>query len=98
VHIIIGMVKDKATADVLKLFPAHYHYYFTQANLPRALQAHELQTKALAAGLSGNVYKDVNEALRVAMQAAAPTDTIVVCGSVFLVGEVEIEQLIINNG
>ena len=89
VHIILGMVKDKAVADVLQLFPAHYHYYFTEANLPRALAAHELQTKALAAGLSGSIYKDVNVALRAAMQAAEPTDTIVVCGSVFLVGEVE---------
>ncbi len=94
IHMVIGMVKDKAVADVLKLFPPHYHYYFTEAHLPRALAAHELQTKALAAGLSGSIYKDVNVALQAAMQAAEPTDTIVVCGSVFLVGEVDVENIV----
>ncbi len=93
VHIVLGMVKDKAIEDVLKLFPANYHYYFTQAHLPRALPAAELQMKAAAAGLSGSVYEDVNTALQAALQAAAPTDIIVVCGSVFLVGEVDREKL-----
>ena len=35
-------------------------------------------------------YDDVNDAIRNAKQHAAATDMIIVCGSVFLVGEVEI--------
>ena len=93
VHIILGMVKDKAIENVLQLFPTNYHYYFTQAHLPRALPATELQAKAVAAGLSGGVYDDVNIALQAALQVAAPTDCIVVCGSVFLVGEVDRDKL-----
>ena len=92
IHIILGMVKDKAIDDVLRLFPRHYNYYFTQAHLPRALPAAELQEKADAVGLSGNVYADVNVALQAALNTAAPEDIIVVCGSVFLVGEVEIAK------
>ena len=38
-HIILGMVKDKETDAVLKLFPKTAHYYFTQAHIPRALPA-----------------------------------------------------------
>lgn len=93
VHIVLGMVKDKAIEAVLELFPANYHYYFTQAHLPRALPAAELQARAAAAGLLGDEYSDVNKALQAALSAATPADTILVCGSVFLVGEVDRERL-----
>ena len=39
-------------------------------------------------GLKGNVYTDVNNALAQAKANAGKDDMIIVCGSVFLVGEV----------
>ena len=88
VHIIIGMVKDKEVQKVLQLFPHDYKYYFTNAHIPRAMPALELQQKASAFGLSGNIFEDVNDAIRSALSIAGSDDMIVVCGSVFVVGEV----------
>jgi dihydrofolate synthase/folylpolyglutamate synthase len=87
-HIILGMVKDKEVNNVLQLLPATAHYYFTQANIPRALDTEALQTQAAAFNLKGNTYADVNTALKAAKDGAAKNDLVLVCGSVFLVGEV----------
>lgn len=89
-HIVLGMVKDKAIEKVLALLPLSAHYYFTQASIPRALEAAELKVQAGKAGLKGAVYPDVNTALREAMATAKPSDLILVCGSVFLVAEVNL--------
>ncbi|HEU4574035.1 MAG TPA: folylpolyglutamate synthase/dihydrofolate synthase family protein [Chitinophagaceae bacterium] len=87
-HIVLGVVKDKDIDEVLSLLPATAQYYFTRAQIPRALDAAELQAKALAKGLHGATYPDVNTALAAAKQKAAKGDLVLVCGSVFLVGEV----------
>jgi dihydrofolate synthase/folylpolyglutamate synthase len=87
-HIIIGMVKDKAVEEVLELLPKTAHYYFTKAQIPRALPEDELQEKARRQQLNGDVYTDVNAAVSSAMQQAHKEDLIIICGSVFLVGEV----------
>jgi dihydrofolate synthase/folylpolyglutamate synthase len=87
-HIIIGMVKDKEIEKVLALLPADAVYYFTKAQIPRALDEVILQAKALQFGLKGATYLNVNDALTKAKQCASADDLILVCGSVFLVGEV----------
>lgn len=89
-HIIIGMVKDKDTDAVLALLPKHARYSFTQAPIPRALEAGLLQKQAATFGLQGNTYTDVNTALRQALTTAHTDDLILICGSVFLVAEVSI--------
>jgi len=89
-HIVIGMVKDKDVAKILSLLPKHARYYFTKAQIPRALPEDELAESAAAVGLQGNHYPEVNIALRSALSFAAKKDLIVVCGSVFVVGEIEI--------
>jgi dihydrofolate synthase/folylpolyglutamate synthase len=88
-HIVFGMVKDKDIDSVLALLPAHATYYFTMAQIERAIDAHELQQKAVVYGLQGNTYVTVNEAIVTAKKQAQATDLILVCGSVFLVGEIE---------
>lgn len=88
-HIVIGMVKDKEVADVLALLPIEANYYFTQANIPRALPAAALQQKAAALHLQGDAYENVNLALQAAKKNASEDDLILVCGSIFLVAEVE---------
>ena len=87
-HLIIGMVKDKDISTVLELLPRNAHYYFTQAHIPRALPAEELQQKAALFSLKGAAYEDVNTALQKALEAAAKNDLLIVCGSIFLVAEV----------
>ncbi len=87
-HIIIGMVKDKAVDNVLRLLPASAAYYFTQAHIPRALDKHDLQMQALAHNLKGMVFENVNTALQKALDSSSKEDLIIICGSIFLVAEV----------
>ncbi len=88
-HLIIGFVKDKDVSNILSLLPKTAHYYFTKAQIPRALHEHELADAAKQYGLKGNTFKNVNIALKEALTLAGKNDLIVICGSVFLVGEVE---------
>ena len=87
-YIITGMVKDKEVEKVLSLLPKHAMYYFTRSQIPRALPESELAEKALAVGLKGKTFPDVNTAIKEALTHAHKDDLILVCGSVFLVGEV----------
>jgi dihydrofolate synthase/folylpolyglutamate synthase len=89
-HIIFGMVKDKDIEKVLVQFPKNAKYYFTKAQIPRALPEDELQKKANAHHLTGNTFPDVNKALQSALDNASQKDLIIVCGSVFVVGEVNL--------
>ena len=87
-HIIIGMVKDKEIDKMLALLPKEAEYYFTKAQIPRALPENILFEKATATGLHGEAYPEVNIALKTALGKASGEDLILVCGSVFVVGEV----------
>jgi dihydrofolate synthase/folylpolyglutamate synthase len=84
------MVKDKDLEKILPLFPKLADYYFTQANIPRALDADILKEKAEQFELKGEMYPNVNNAIKMAMANASKDDLILVCGSVFLIGEVEV--------
>jgi dihydrofolate synthase/folylpolyglutamate synthase len=92
-HIIIGMVKDKEIDKVLALLPKQAIYYFTKAQIPRALDETTLKEKAKNYDLNGETFADVNTALADAKVKAGKDDLILVCGSVFLVGEVETSRL-----
>ena len=87
-HMVIGFVNDKNTGQILRLFPADATYYFTQASIPRALNADELKRRALEAGLNGNTYESVEGALDSARNSAGENDLIFVGGSTFVVAEV----------
>jgi len=86
-YIIIGMVNDKDIGKVLKLLPSDARYYFTKANIPRALDAHLLQEKASEFSLKGEVVEDVNAALELGRQHAKADDIIFIGGSTFVVAE-----------
>jgi dihydrofolate synthase/folylpolyglutamate synthase len=88
VHFVLGMVKDKDIDKVLALLPKEAHYYFSNAHIPRAMNAAELKDKAALQGLTGNSFDNVNDAIKTAKEKAAKDELIIVCGSVFLVGEV----------
>ena len=90
VHIIIGMVKDKEIDKVLNLLPKNARYYFTKAQIPRALDQNVLLEKAVAYNLHGTSYADVNLVIQSAKDHAKNNDLILVCGSVFVIGEVQL--------
>jgi dihydrofolate synthase/folylpolyglutamate synthase len=93
-HLIIGMVKDKAIENILRHLPAAAHFYFTKAQIPRALPETELAAKAESVGLKGKAFPDVHQALQAAVNHAHAKDLILVCGSVFLAGEVNIKEIV----
>ena len=88
-HIIFGMVKDKDPDKVLNQLPQKAKYYFTKAHIPRALPEEELQQKARRYHLIGPAFPNVNKALNAALDFASKEDLVIVCGSVFVVGEVD---------
>jgi dihydrofolate synthase/folylpolyglutamate synthase len=47
---------------------------------------------AVSKGLTGEIIPDVNDALKKAISIAVQEDLILVCGSIFLVGEVDVQQ------
>lgn len=86
-HLILGVSNDKDLSGVLPLFPKKASYYFTQANVQRALPAKQLQKQAEALGLQGHVYSDVATALACAQKQATLEDVIYIGGSIFIVAE-----------
>jgi dihydrofolate synthase/folylpolyglutamate synthase len=86
-HIVIGFVSDKNITTILSLFPKHAEYYFTQASVPRALPAIELQKEALKHNLIGNPYEDVISAFNSAKDNSDKDDMIFIGGSTFVVGD-----------
>lgn len=86
-HIVLGLVKDKDINTILRLLPTNASYYFTKAQIPRALPEGELQEKALRFGLHGSAYPFVKEAIEEAKSKASPDDLIFIGGSNFIVGD-----------
>lgn len=87
--IVWGMVKDKEPDHVLSLLPKHAQYYFCQAPIPRAMDADELKQTAERFGLTGEVVKDVNQAIGKAKALAENDDFIFIGGSTFVVAEID---------
>lgn len=86
-HIVVGFVKDKDVAAALKLFPKDAVYYFCNADIPRALPVQELEVKAKEAELTGSAYATVADAIKAAANNLATDDSLLITGSVFVVGE-----------
>ncbi len=87
-HIVIGMVNDKNIDGALNLFPKNAIYYFCKADIPRAMDADELEEVGKKFGLKGNVYLSVRDAYANALESAAHNDFIYIGGSTFVVAEV----------
>jgi dihydrofolate synthase/folylpolyglutamate synthase len=87
-HLVIGFVKDKDVNNILPLLPETANYYFTKAQIPRALNENDLKFLAEQNNLKGKAFADVNIALQEALTHATKDDLILIFGSVFLVGEV----------
>ena len=87
-HIVFGMVNDKSPEEMLKLLPRHAVYYFTKANVPRALGENELKAAASNAGLQGTAFPGAAGAFDAARATAGKDDLIFIGGSTFIVAEI----------
>ncbi len=86
-HFVLGFVNDKDLGVLLNLYPKNARYYFTRADIPRALPENELQDLARSVGLTGQAFKTVRGAVEAAKKAAGTEDIILVGGSFFVVAE-----------
>ena len=87
-RIIIGMVSDKKIDKVLELLPKNAIYYFTKAQIPRALNENDLQKQGAEYGLMGDVYPTIKQAFEQAKIDCEEGDLIFVGGSNFTVAEI----------
>ena len=89
IHFVLGFVKDKDVNIMLQLFPADATYYFTNAHIPRALPYEALKALAEQNKLMGESFDNVNDAIAQAKLNAAEKDVIMVCGSFYVIAEIE---------
>lgn len=87
-RIVFGMVSDKKRDHLLQMLPKDAIYYFTQAQIPRALPAEVLLEEAREYGLQGTCYPTVKEALETARRDASEKDFIFIGGSNFIIAEI----------
>lgn len=93
---ILGFVLDKDISGILELLPKQANYVFCQANIPRALNTHELSTQAKRFEIIGEEITDVNDAIKFVISKADFNDLIYVGGSTFVVAEISKEFYTIN--
>ena len=91
-HIVLGVVNDKELSEVLPLFPKNATYYFCKPNIPRGLDANQLQEQALQFSLIGNTYNSVTEAYIKAKNNSTKDDFIYIGGSTFVVAELPLNK------
>lgn len=87
-HIVFGMVSDKDHVQILSLLPEDADYYFTKAEIPRAMDEKKLQSLASVYGLKGKSYPTVAGAYKAARGNAGREDFIFIGGSTFVVAEI----------
>lgn len=86
-RIVIGFVADKEIDKILRVLPADAEYYITNAQIPRALPAADLQERFIQAGLDGKVFDTVARAYSAASDDARENDVIFIGGSTFIVAD-----------
>lgn len=87
-HFVFGVVADKDQDAILRLLPTDAVYYFTRADIPRAMNEKELAKKAAGFSLKGGSYSTVSEAYSAAKLNAGKNDLIFIGGSTFVVAEI----------
>lgn len=86
-HVVFGVVRDKDISVILNLLPQRAMYYFTKANIVRALDADILRDEAKLHKLTGRSFGSVSSAIESALGSAQKDDFIFVGGSTFVAAE-----------
>ncbi|MEO1712665.1 MAG: bifunctional folylpolyglutamate synthase/dihydrofolate synthase, partial [Bacteroidota bacterium] len=68
--------------------PRAAYYYFTQASVPRAMSAKQLEDLSAEYGFFGQTDDTVAASFERARAAMGPNDLLLVCGSIFVVAEI----------
>lgn len=87
VVMVIGFVKDKDVSHILGMMPRNARYIFTQAAIPRAMDAAELARIGADFGLRGIIIPDVVRAVERAREDAGDNGLVFIGGSTYVVAE-----------
>jgi dihydrofolate synthase/folylpolyglutamate synthase len=88
-HLVIGFVEDKNIEDILELLPTErVDYYFCQPKIQRALKIDKLTSIAKKKEITGQVFKNVEQAYEQAINNAKTEDLVFIGGSTFVVAEI----------
>ena len=86
--LVIGVMEDKAIHRILgKIVPWADHVIYTRPTYSRAADPGRLMSEGAAYHVPGQIIPSLSQALDEAKSMADPGDLIVVCGSLFTVGE-----------
>jgi len=85
--IVIGIMADKDLSTMLSFLPDSAIYYCVKPNIERAMSDLALKDTIAAAGMIASASGGVADGIKKAKLDAKPGDLIVVCGSLFTVGE-----------
>lgn len=86
-YMIIGLSNDKDVNEILRVMPKNARYLFTQASIDRAMPAEALIMHAQKAGLRGDIYPAVVDAVYEVMRTADDNAMVFIGGSNFIVAE-----------
>ena len=86
-RMVVGMVNDKDINGVLDMMPRNAEYYFTRADIARAMPEDEFAALASNHGLKGRALHSVEDAVNAALADSAPDDMVFIGGSTFIVAE-----------
>ena len=87
-HLVLGFSNDKNIAKLLQILPQEASYYISQAQVPRAESSENILKLAQTLNLKTQAYPTIPSAFQAAKAIASRDDCILVCGSIFVVGEV----------
>jgi dihydrofolate synthase/folylpolyglutamate synthase len=89
-HVVYGTVDDKDPTSILNLFPKDSIMYLCAADVPRSMGVEKLSEFSSQSGLEWSSYSSVRDAVNAAREATCGKKgaQALVCGSVFVVGEV----------
>ncbi len=88
IRFVYGAVQDKDVAEIMALLaPRAEHLYAVRANNYRSLDAAEIAERSTEASIPTTCSGDVANAITAAMNDSAPNDTIMICGSFYVVAD-----------
>jgi dihydrofolate synthase/folylpolyglutamate synthase len=86
--LVFGVMRDKAIAEMAEiLFPLAQHVIATQPSNPRSASPEEIRAAATRTGVEVLCEPQVARALARARELASERGIVVVCGSIYLIGE-----------
>ncbi len=87
---VLGFVADKDVTKLMRILPKQGIYYFCQPSVERAMPVGKLSALAHAAGLDGQSFTNVNDAMLQMLTDANQHDAVYVGGSTFVVADIDI--------